>query len=56
LGGWFSGLADITKTSTSDPSLLIGCPMLLGALAIAACYIPARRSIRIDPAIALREE
>jgi ABC-type antimicrobial peptide transport system permease subunit len=35
---------------------LIGAPLLLGSLALAACYLPARKSARIDPAIALRQE
>jgi len=39
-----------------EPLLLIGAPLLLAGLAMAACYIPARRSARIDPLQALREE
>lgn len=39
-----------------DPRLIIGAPVLLAALAMAACYIPARKSTQIDPLIALREE
>jgi predicted permease len=39
-----------------DPVLLAGGPVLLACLALAACYVPARRSARIDPAVTLRTE
>ncbi len=38
------------------PDLRSGAPLLLASLALAACYIPARKSIRIDPVVALRQE
>jgi len=56
LSSWFNGLGDMTKTSTNDPLLLFGAPVLLAGLTMIACYLPARRSIHIDPAITLREE
>jgi predicted permease len=49
-------LAETTATSMTDPLLLVGGPALLSALALAACYLPARHSMRIDPVTALRAE
>jgi predicted permease len=46
----------VTATSTSNPIVLIGAPLLLSALALIACYLPARRSLSIDAMTALREE
>ena len=56
LGSYFDALSTITETTTSDPLLLVGAPVLLGTLTMLACYIPARRSTRIDPLVSLRQE
>ena len=47
---------DALRVGTSDLRLLVGAPLLLAAVAMLACYVPARRSAQIDPLQALREE
>ena len=56
LSGFMAEVARVAGSSTSDPMLLVGAPMLLAAMALAACYLPARKSTRIDPAVTLRQE
>jgi predicted permease len=40
----------------SDPVTFVGAPLALGAIALLAAWLPARRASRVDPAQVLRQE
>ncbi len=47
--------SQLYEVGTTDLRTFVAVPLLLGSVALLACYVPARRATRVDPVEALRE-
>jgi putative ABC transport system permease protein len=51
---WIRSL--LFDVSATDPIVFVALPLTLGALAVAFCYIPARRAAKSDPMQVMRAD
>jgi putative ABC transport system permease protein len=46
----------LVGVSSRDPFVFIVVTLILAAVSLLACYVPARRAARVDPLLALRQD
>jgi len=48
--------SELYGVSAFDPVTYVAVPGMMAIVTFVACYVPARRAMRVDPLIALRYE
>jgi len=49
-------VSQLWNTSPHDPVTLVATVLLVCAIGLLACWVPARRALRVEPIVALRHE